>query len=88
MKEIDRQNYQFSSIFSNLIISDKYLIQECKIYYLWEDTPYSDGILNMEQLEDQTTSYESKDLVKDFIKGPMNVTGSDQFSCIYNDIEK
>lgn len=50
IKDKDRPNYEKSRLFDELICNDKYLIQKSKIFYLYDDEPLDQGILDMEEL--------------------------------------
>ena len=49
MKENDRIHFK-TSPYSKLVIRDKYIISESKIFYLYEDKPLDRGIMDMEEL--------------------------------------
>ena len=87
IKDKDRQ--YFNPIpYANIIINDQYIIRESKIFYLnGDDHPLQAGILDMEELAE--TSNESEDTMKElrFAQGPYIILGSDQFICVYNEID-
>ena len=54
IKEKDRPNFKPDPYYSDsLILSEKYLIERSKIFYLYNDLPLASGILDMTELCEQ-----------------------------------
>jgi len=84
IKDRDKPNF-CNSPFTNMILCEKYIILDSKIFYLYDDHPLQNGILDMEQLLDTSLSTnksgceETKEI---FLDGPIRFDGSDQFAVI------
>ena len=82
MKEKDRPNFHFVP-YSNIIINDKYIIYESKIFYLYQTQPLDHGIMDMEELA-EIPDVENPNRIKKYIIGPNLFTGSDKMTIVYN----
>ena len=51
IKDKELTNFTEMKQFSSLILSDKFVIQESKIFYLYNEHPFETGILDMEDLK-------------------------------------
>ena len=49
IKEKDRPYFEYSH-FATVIVRDNQFIYNSGIYHLYKDTPYQDGVLDMEEL--------------------------------------
>ena len=74
MKEKDRPNF-ITNPYPNMIVNERYIIVDSKIFYLYEDQPLDAGILDMEELA-EIPDYENK-AIKKFASGPHTFKGSD-----------
>ena len=90
IKEKDRPNFkpeQFDC--DGIIMSEKYLIDRSKIFYLYNDRPLATGILDMSdlcELEDHEFVLKDKkgnELNKAFANGPFPVGNSEKFFNVY-----
>lgn len=51
IKDKDKPNF-FPEPFNDIILSEKYLIDESQIFYLSQEKPLMNGIMDMEELAD------------------------------------
>jgi len=59
-------------------------MQDSKIFYLFEDKPLENGILDMENLEKIKDDAKNKDeLSKKYVQGPYSYFGSHDFTVVY-----
>ena len=86
IKEKDRPNFKpanYCSCGDNLILSEKYLIERSKIFYLYNDRPLASGILDMTELCEQGDSVNiiydkiGTQMQKTFANGPFPVGNSE-----------
>ena len=82
IKDKDRPNYTQTEQFVELICNDKYALLNSKIFYLYNETPLMNGILDMEELS-EIQDVEGVDDEKKFSSGPFMYKGSAQYGCIY-----
>lgn len=82
MKEIDKPNF-VHKMFTPVIIRDKYLVYKSAIFYLYKDTPLQDGILDMEDLLEDTGKLLEFSQHKEVTFDAFQVSGSNQFALIY-----
>ena len=62
-----------------MIITDKYIIKESRVFFTYQDYPYDKGILDMEDLLEFS---DKEDFIqKRFDKGPYQISNSD-FMCV------
>jgi hypothetical protein len=61
-------------IFVDMIMSDKYIIQGSKIFYLNNDIPFASGVLDMEDLKENKWNY---------VQGPYKSKGCNEFTVVY-----
>ena len=66
----------------NIIISDKYIIQGSKIFYLCESGGDEESVFNMEFLA-SLPDIENPKLQKEYMCGPFSLSGSDYFMCMF-----
>jgi hypothetical protein len=95
IKDKDRPNYEKSARFETMISNDKYLIQKSRVFYLHDDVPLDEGILDMEELSkvkdakigsDGETALEIN-IQRRFAGGPFVYEGSKEFSNVYQEGE-
>ena len=65
-----------------MIITDKYLIYDSNIFYLYDETPLMNGILDMEVLSEQPYFQGDQDQ-KRHASGPFLMSGSSEFICVH-----
>jgi hypothetical protein len=90
IKEKDRPNFKPSPYYGdNLILTEKYLIEHSKIFFLYQDRPLASGILDMTELCEQE-DYENvlldemgNQMLKTFANGPFPVGNSEKYFNIY-----
>ena len=82
LKDKDRPHFSKNILFPELIINEKYLIQNATIFYLYNETPLENGILDSEDLrslKDDNNDVEEKQ----YAIGPKKIAGSDEFINVY-----
>jgi hypothetical protein len=85
MKEKDKLKFYRPDAFNELYISEHFIIQESRIFYLGDGQPLDDGICDTEDL--LTANSKTQDIVK-YVMGPFMSMGGNRFKlCIY-DVEK
>jgi hypothetical protein len=82
IKNQDKPNLTILS-FASLIMNDKYLINESKIFYMNEKKPYMNGLLDMEDLSEIKDDGGRELKPKTYANGPFKIKGSDEFVVIY-----
>lgn len=82
-------NETFESDFVNksydpLIVTNDYIISSNKIFYLWKDDPYPNGIFQMENLSETEKNLLPKEFQSDvkWFQGPILFVGSNQFGAV------
>ena len=84
MKEKERVHFS-ASPYQDIILRDKYIISESKIFYLYQSNPLDHGILDMEELSELQDNESPQDqLQKKFAMGPYTIDGNEQFTIMYN----
>ena len=83
IKNQDKPNLNIEP-FADLIINDKYLVSDAQIYYLNDNKPLMNGILDMEDLAKIEDLDVNQKLSKTFANGPFRFKGSEQLVVIYH----
>ena len=80
IKEVSRPDIVYKDFKMN-ILNDNYYIQDSRIFYLYKDDPYEDGIMEAENLieDDEEDVLEPKQPSR----GPIPFTGSNYFICTH-----
>ena len=87
MKDKDIPNFKKKDLFEPLHCTEKYILQQSKIFYLQDEFPLADGVLDMEQLSQQQgkdlkiSGSEKKSYV--YASGPFVYLGSSEFVNVY-----
>ena len=87
LKDKDIPNFKKKDLYEELICTEKYILQQSKIFYLQDKFPLADGVLDMEQLSQQQgkelkiNNAEKKTYV--YASGPFVYQGSGEFVNIY-----
>ena len=91
IKDKELTNFTDLSQFASPILADQFVIQESKIFYLYNEHPFETGILDMEDLK---INKEANHLNEDeevssaervFASGPYRYFGSQNFVIIFNE---
>ena len=89
IKDKDRPNFKKKDLFEEMYCTKDYLLQQSKIFYLYDEYPLSEGILDMEQLSKTKSTFihkgEASDVPKLFryASGPFFYEGSNEFVIVY-----
>ena len=74
MKKRDSPNFE-KRVYNQIIVSDLYLVQHSKIFYLYDDKPPQQGILDMEELCLETNNSKDDDFLV-YRNGPILIDNS------------
>jgi hypothetical protein len=81
IKDKDRPHLSKQSQWEEMLFSDKYLVQRQKIFYLFDDQPLEQGILDMEDLS-EVKDFDNK-AKKEYVLGPFSYKGSNEFVTVF-----
>jgi len=86
LKRGEIRNFQ-TEPYTEFIVHDYYLVVSHNIYYLYDDKPLGDGILDGEELV-TLPDLENKDgFMKMPVRWAMKLGGSDQFCLMFNQMD-
>ena len=93
IKDKELTNFTEMGLFASPILAEQFVIQESKIFYLYNEHPFETGILDMEELKAVKEVRDGLDeeveeltqVERNFASGPYLYQGSQDFVIVYND---